>query len=149
MTLHNAREHVPGSFRLIRELVQFLDDLTLTEYADIRWVVEEVLSIVNSLDIASIREDLSFQHRKVRKGVKARDEEEARLFERDPFVYFYEDFLGKYDAKLKKARGIYYTPPPIVNFIVRAVNDILKDTFGIKLGLADHKRVTVLDFACH
>ncbi|MGH6795063.1 MAG: type ISP restriction/modification enzyme, partial [Methylocella sp.] len=42
----------------------------------------------------------------------------------------------------------YYTPPPIVNFIVRAVDDILKESFGIPGGLADHKRVTVLDFAC-
>ena len=148
ITLHNAREYVPGSFRLIRELVQFLDELTTVEYRDIRWVVEEVLSIVNGLDLPAIHEDLSFSHQKMRRGVKARDEEEARLFGRDPFVYFYEDYLGKYDAKMKKARGVYYTPPPIVNFIVRGIDDILKETFGIKQGLADHKRVTVLDFAC-
>ena len=43
---------------------------------------------------------------------------------------------------------MYYTPPPIVNFIVRAVDDILKEGFSIRHGLADHKRVTVLDFAC-
>jgi predicted helicase len=49
---------------------------------------------------------------------------------------------------MRKSRGIYYTPPPIVNFIVRAIDDILKDTFKIKDGLADNKRVTVLDFAC-
>ncbi|MEQ8281373.1 MAG: type ISP restriction/modification enzyme [Parvibaculum sp.] len=148
VTLQNARQYVPGSFRLIRELVQFLDELTERDYRDIRWVVEEILSIVNALDLHAIHEDLSFRHRKVRKGVKARDEEEARLFERDPFVYFYEDFLAKYDAKMKKARGVYYTPPPVVNFIVRAVDDILKKNFDIKTGLADRNRVTVLDFAC-
>ena len=71
-----------------------------------------------------------------------------RLFERDPFIYFYEDFLAKYDAKMRKARGVDYTPPPIVNFIVRAMDDMLKESFGIPDGLADHKRVTVLDFAC-
>ena len=49
---------------------------------------------------------------------------------------------------MKKARGVYYTPPPVVNFIVRAVDDILKETFSIAQGLADYKRVTVLDFAC-
>ena len=49
---------------------------------------------------------------------------------------------------MRKGRGVYYTPPPIVNFIVRAVDDILKDSFGIPDGLADHRRVTVLDFAC-
>jgi len=49
---------------------------------------------------------------------------------------------------VKKTRGVYYTPPPIVNFIVRAVDDILKESFVIPDGLADNKRVTVLDFAC-
>jgi predicted helicase len=49
---------------------------------------------------------------------------------------------------MRKGRGVYYTPPPMVNFIVRAVDDILKDSFGIAAGLADHHRVTVLDFAC-
>jgi hypothetical protein len=133
----------------IGELVQFLDDLAAPEYTEIRWVVEELLSIVNGLKLREIHEDLSFKHRKaISRKVRAQDEEEHRLFERDPFVYFYEDFLAKYDAKMKKARGVYYTPPPIVNFIVRAVDDILKETFGIAQGLADHKRVTVLDFAC-
>jgi predicted helicase len=104
---------------------------------------------VNGLKLREIHEDLSFKHRKaISRKVRAQDEEEHRLFERDPFVYFYEDFLAKFDAKMKKARGIYYTPPPIVNFIVRAVDDVLKETFGITDGLADHRRVTVLDFAC-
>ena len=48
----------------------------------------------------------------------------------------------------KRGAEVYYTPPSIVNFIVRAVDDILKDKFEIADGLADHKRVTVLDFAC-
>lgn len=149
VTLNNAREHVPSSFRLIRELVDFLTDLNKPEYAEIRWVVEEVLSIVNGLDLAAIHEDLSFRNRKaISRKIRAGDEEEHRLFERDPFIYFYEDFLRAYDKETRKSRGVYYTPPPIVNFIVRAVDDILKDSFKIEDGLADHKRVTVLDFAC-
>ena len=80
--------------------------------------------------------------------MRASDEEEHRLFERDPFIYFYEDYLKAYDPAMRKGRGVYYTPPPIVNFIVRAVDDILKDKFGIREGLANHHRVTVLDFAC-
>lgn len=149
VTLHNAREYVPGSFRLIRELVDFLTELEKVEYRDVRWVVEEVLSIVNALDLPAILEDLSFRQRKaISRKVRASDEEEHRLFERDPFIYFYEDYLKAYDAATRKGRGVYYTPPPIVNFIVRAVDDILKDSFGILDGLADHNRVTVLDFAC-
>ena len=149
VTLRNARDFVPASFQLIRELVDFLSELDKQEYAGVRWVVEEVLSIVNGLDLLAIHEDLSFRHRKATsRNVKARDEEEHRLFERDPFIYFYEDFLNHYDKETRKARGVYYTPPPVVSFIVRAVDDILKDTFAIKAGLADHQRVTVLDFAC-
>ncbi|MBL8907272.1 MAG: N-6 DNA methylase [Rhizobiales bacterium] len=149
VTLHNAREYVPGSFRLIRELIDFLTELDRNEYRDIRWVVEEVLSIVNGLDLPAIHEDLSFKQRKaISRKVRASDEDEHRLFERDPFIYFYEDYLKAYDPKMRKGRGVYYTPPPIVNFIIRAVDDILKRTFEIADGLADHKRVTLLDFAC-
>ncbi|MEQ1888311.1 MAG: type ISP restriction/modification enzyme, partial [Alphaproteobacteria bacterium] len=149
VTLHNARQHVPGSFRLIRELVDFLTELVKIEYRDVRWVVEEVLSIVNGLDLTAIHADLSFRQRKaISRKVRAADEEEHRLFERDPFIYFYEDFLKAYDPAMRKGRGVYYTPPPIVNFIVRAVDDILKENFNIRDGLADDKRVTVLDFAC-
>ena len=149
VTLQNAREFVPGSFRLIRELVDFLAELDEDEYQNVHWVVEEVLSIVNGLDMASILEDLSFRGRKATsRKVRATDEEEHRLFERDPFIYFYEDYLKAYDKATRKARGVYYTPPPVVNFIVRAIDDILKDSFSIKDGLADHRRVTVLDFAC-
>jgi len=72
----------------------------------------------------------------------------TRIFERDPFIYFYEDYLRAYDKETSKGRGVYYTPPPIVNFIVRAVDDILKESFNIRDGLADNQRVTVLDFAC-
>ena len=149
VTLQNARGFIPGSFRLIRELVDFLAELERPEYRDVRWVVEEVLSIVNGLDMTSIHEDLSFRGRRaVSRKIRAADEEEHRLFERDPFIYFYEDYLKAYDKATRKSRGVYYTPPPVVNFIVRAIDDILKDSFGIEDGLADHRRVTALDFAC-
>jgi hypothetical protein len=149
ITLHNAREYVPGSFRLIQELVDFLTDLEKNEYRDVRWVVEEVLSLLNALDLAAIHRALSFRHRRsISRRVRATNEEEHRLFERDPFIYFYEDYLRAYDKETSKARGVYYTPPPVVNFIVRAVDDLLKKSLGIASGLADHKRVTVLDFAC-
>ena len=109
-----------------------------------------VLASICCVLLSRIHEDLSFRQRKaISRKVRASDEEEEhRLFERDPFIYFYEDYLKAYDAATRKSRGVYYTPPPIVNFIVRAVDDILKESFGIRDGLADNKRVTVLDFAC-
>ncbi len=149
ITLHNAREYVPGSFRLIRELVDFLTELEKKEYREVRWVVEEVLSIVNNLKLDAIHENLSFRNRKaISRKVHAEDEEEHRLFERDPFIYFYEYYLKHYDKEMRESRGVYYTPPPIVNFIVRAIDDILKENFGIHDGLANNESVTVLDFAC-
>ncbi len=144
VTLLNAKRHIPTNFALIRELVDFLDELERDEYRGIRWLVEEILSILNALDLTAIHEDLAFSKRQ---GKLSPNEDERLLFATDPYVYFYEDFLKAYDRETRKARGVYYTPPPVVNFIVRAVNDILKDTFGILHGLADRRRVTVLDFA--
>jgi hypothetical protein len=145
ISLINAKQFIPTNFELIKELVNFLDELDKAEYRQIRWVIEEILSIMNTLDLAALREDLAFSKRQAH--LFPPTEEERLLFAKDPYVYFYEDFLKAYDRKMRKRRGIYYTPPPVVNFIVRAVNDILQTTFGIKDGLADRKRVTVLDFA--
>ena len=145
VTLVNAKSHIPTNFALLRELVDFLDELDGDEYRGIRWLVEEILSIMNTLDLNAIHEDLAFTRRQGR--LLARTEEERLLFAKDPYVYFYEGFLKAYDKDTRKSRGVYYTPPPVVNFIVRAVNDVLKETFGITQGLADRRRVTVLDFA--
>ena len=61
----------------------------------------------------------------------------------DPFVHFYEDFLAAYNPKKRKSRGVWYTPEPVVDFIVRAVDDVLKTEFGLVDGLADTSKVTV------
>ena len=61
----------------------------------------------------------------------------------DPMIHFYEDFLRYYDPKQKKACGVYYTPEPVVHFIVNAVDEILKTRFGLSDGLADTSKVTI------
>ena len=136
VTLQNAREYVPGSFRLIRELVDFLNELEKDEYRDVRWVVEEVLSIVNGLNLAAIHEDLSFRQRKaISRKVRAADEEEAPAVRaRSLHLLLRRLSHAPTTRRLRKSRGVYYTPPPIVNFIVRAVDDILKESFGIADG---------------
>jgi predicted helicase len=63
---------------------------------------------------------------------------------RDPIADFYETFLGEYDPAKKKQHGVYYTPQPVVSYIVRSVDQILRDSFGKPDGLAD-PNVTVLD----
>jgi hypothetical protein len=54
----------------------------------------------------------------------------------DPVTYFYEDFLNAYDAKERKRRGVYYTPKPVVSYIVRSVHELLQTEYGIEDGLA-------------
>ena len=62
----------------------------------------------------------------------------------DPMLHFYEDFLFQYDPAAKKQCGVYYTPQPVVEFIVRAVDDILRTEFNLSMGLADTSKVEVL-----
>ncbi len=59
----------------------------------------------------------------------------------DPVTHFYETFLGEYDSKRRKARGVYYTPLPIVQHIVKAVDAVLKEEFGLTDGLADDSTI--------
>lgn len=140
VNLYNAKKYIPSSFELIRELVNFLDELDNEEYRETKWIVEEVLTIMNNLDLRAIHESLSFTKKK-----KDKDSDDITI--KDPYVYFYEDFLASYDKQLRKSKGVYYTPPPVVNFIVRSIDEILKKSFKIKDGLADRNKVTVLDFA--
>ena len=61
----------------------------------------------------------------------------------DPFLHFYETFLAEYNPAKRKARGVWYTPEPVVNFIVRAVDDVLKTEFGLPMGLADTSMIPI------
>ncbi|MEO0875029.1 MAG: N-6 DNA methylase, partial [Bacteroidota bacterium] len=67
----------------------------------------------------------------------------ASTQQHDPIIHFYETFLAEYDPKLRKSRGVWYTPEPVVKFIVRAVDDILKTEFGLTQGLADTSKTTI------
>jgi len=55
----------------------------------------------------------------------------------DPVIHFYELFLKEYDPQKRMQRGVFYTPRPVVNFIVRGVDEILRTEFDLPLGLAD------------
>lgn len=61
----------------------------------------------------------------------------------DPIIHFYETFLAEYNPKLRKQRGVWYTPEPVVQFIVRAVDDVLKSEFSLVDGIADISKVEV------
>lgn len=55
----------------------------------------------------------------------------------DPVIHFYEEFLKKYDSKMRADAGAFYTPQPAVEFMVRAVDEVLRSRFGLPLGVAD------------
>ena len=148
VTLDNAQKFFPKGLELLREQMGFLPDLKQEEYNIANLYVEEILTIVNHMDVSEIHKDLAFRNRKIAyRGLQPRNEKESELFSRDPFVYFYEDFLASYDKGLRKQRGVYYTPPPVVRFIVSTTDYLLRERFKIREGFANSKRVTALDFA--
>ena len=63
--------------------------------------------------------------------------------EKDPVIHFYEDFLREYDAGKKMDMGVFYTPKPVVQFIVKGVDTLLKREFGLTKGLTDTSTITV------
>src|SRR5690606_1502120 len=67
------------------------------------WVVEDLVNLMNRVDFNALAEDFRHGHNTA-----------------DPIIHFYETFLQAYDSDSRKSRGVYYTPVPIVNFIVRS-----------------------------
>jgi len=119
-----AAELIPKSNPFLRKLFQDIAGYDLD--SRLVWIVEELVSIFLASDVAKIMKNF---------GKSTKQE--------DPVVHFYETFLGEYNPALRKARGVWYTPQPVVNFIVRAVDDILKTEFGLTQGLADTSKIKI------
>lgn len=113
-----AFELIPKSNPFLKKLFGYIAGLELDER--IKWIVDDLVQIFLACNV----EDMLKGYGKATKM-------------EDPIIHFYEDFLSEYDPKLRKARGVWYTPQPVVNFIVRAVDDILKTEFDMPQGLAD------------
>jgi len=92
--------------------------------------------------IAWLVDDLATLLRESRMDVILRDFTRGKK-RKDPVVHFYETFLAEYDPKLRKKRGVYYTPDEVVSYIVRSVEWLLKEKFGLKRGLADESKIKV------
>ncbi|MGI9346889.1 MAG: type ISP restriction/modification enzyme [Gammaproteobacteria bacterium] len=141
ITFDNIRRLIPQQFALIRSLADFLKEIEENQYQPIRHRVEAILGMMNHLDLRSIKGELEGKKR------LDLDDDDDPMIAHDPFIYFYEFFLKEYDARERADRGVYYTPPSVVYFIIRTINDILEKQFDIKDGLADSNHVQVLDFA--
>ena len=123
-TRREAAELIPVTNPFLRRFFQHIAGYELDQR--IRWAVDDLADIFRAADVGELMKDYG----------KATQRN-------DPFMHFYETFLGEYNPKLRKSRGVYYTPEPVVNFIVRAVDDILKTEFCIEDGLADTSKTII------
>lgn len=119
-----AAELIPRSNPFLRKLFGYIAGPDIDDR--IKWIVENLAEIFLACNVQEILKNYG-------KTTKMED----------PIIHFYETFLAEYDPKLRKARGVWYTPAPVVNFIVRAVDDILKTEFDLPQGLADTSKIKV------
>lgn len=125
-TRYEARELIPNTNRLLK---RFFDHIVGDEFkGNLKFIVDELCDVFSHADISKLMEEYF------------RDSEDAEK-NYDPVIHFYEDFLQEYDSILKKKMGAYYTPQPIVNFIVKSVDYILKNQFEFTNGLADTSKL--------
>ena len=115
---------IPKSNPFLRKLFNSISGADLDDR--ITWIVDALADIFRATDISKLLSGFG----------KGSGREDA-------FMHFYEDFLAQYDPKLRKSRGVWYTPDAVVRFIVRAVDDILKTEFGLSGGLADSSTVQI------
>lgn len=119
-----AAELIPKSNPFLRKLFGYIAGIDVDDR--IKWIVDDLVNIFLACNVEEILRNYG-------KSTKMED----------PIIHFYENFLSEYDPKLRKARGVWYTPAPVVNFIVRAVDDILKTEFDLPQGLADTSKTTI------
>jgi len=119
-----AAELIPKSNPFLRKLFGYIAGPDIDDR--IKWIVENLAEIFLACNVEEILKNYG-------KTTKMED----------PIIHFYETFLAEYDPKLRKAKGVWYTPAPVVNFIVRAVDDILKTEFDLPQGLADTSKTKI------
>jgi hypothetical protein len=138
--LFAARVHAPPGKPFSRELAAYnlpktnpflrklFAEIAGVDMPDpIAWAVDDVVELLKHADMAEILTDFG----------KGKGKE-------DPVVHFYETFLAAYDPKMREVRGVYYTPEPVVSYIVRSIDHLLKTRFNRPKGLADENTL-ILD----
>jgi len=121
-TRGRAAELIPHSNPFLRKLFQYIAGFDLD--TRISWIVDALADLFNHADMAAIQCEFSQK-------------------DHDPVIHFYETFLAEYDPALRKSRGVWYTPLPVVRFIVQAVDHILQHEFGLEQGLADNSKIKI------
>jgi predicted helicase len=121
----HAVEYIPKSNPFLRELFDHVSSHKIEDA--IRWITDDIARLLDAAPYVSIRP-------------------KSRTLTRreDPVIHFYETFLAAYNPKMREKRGVYYTPEPAVNYIVRSIDELLKTRLGRPQGLAD-PTVKILD----
>lgn len=119
-----AAELIPKSNPFLRKLFGYIAGPDIDDR--ILWIVDDLVEIFLACNVEELLKNYG-----------------RSTAMQDPIIHFYETFLSEYDPALRKARGVWYTPEPVVNFIVRAVDDILKTEFGLPMGLADTSKTKI------
>lgn len=119
-----AAELIPKTNPFLRKLFSYIAGIDIDDR--ITWIVDALADVFRATDVAKLLENFG-------KATQMND----------PIIHFYETFLAEYNPKLRKSRGVWYTPESVVSFIVRAVDDILKTEFGLPQGLADTSKTTI------
>jgi predicted helicase len=120
-----AYDNIPRTIGILRDVFRFVSFEDVP--AQMEWIIDDIAEVLSVADVNKLLQDY------FREGKG-----------KDPVVHFYETFLAEYDPKTRERRGVYYTPEPVVSYIVRSLHHILKDRFGKADGMATSS-VTVLD----
>ncbi len=122
-----ARELVSKNNPFLRQLFDYISGANLDD--SLIWIVDDLVKVFRAVDLNKLLQNYG-----------------KNTAMTDPFLHFYETFLENYDKVAKTKRGVYYTPLPVVKFIVRAVDDILKNEFNLKYGLANDTKIKYKKF---
>ncbi|MGD0071653.1 MAG: type ISP restriction/modification enzyme [Candidatus Bathyarchaeia archaeon] len=121
----NAYSYLPNNIPLLRRLFYIMQDPSLID--PIKWILDDIVTVLNKAKINSVLKNLH-----------------TKSWSEDPIIHFYETFLAVYNPKEREHLGVYYTPAPVVAYIMASVQEFLVRTFGKQDGLAD-SNVTLLD----
>jgi len=124
-TRQSAAYLLPKTNPLLRKLFNHIAGPDLDDR--IAWLLDDLAQLLAQADMEAVLKDFG-----------------KRTAKEDPVVHFYETFLAAYDPKMREMRGVYYTPEPVVSYIVRSIEHLLKAHFDKPQGLADPS-VLVLD----
>ncbi|MFZ1978176.1 MAG: N-6 DNA methylase, partial [Bacteroidota bacterium] len=120
-----AYDLIPHTIGILRDVFSFISLGKLPQQMEV--IIDDIAEVLHAADVNKILDEY------YRKGKGE-----------DPIVHFYETFLNIYDPNTREKRGVYYTPEPVVKYIVRAIHDLLKTHFDLPDGLAS-KELTLLD----